>query len=261
MRLQVLCTTMHQEDFSKIEEMHIASDAVFANQADKNGYAEMEFDGHIAKMITTDTRGLAINRNIAIMYSDSDIIIFADDDQLFVDDYEKLILNEFQKYPEADAIKFLCKSTNPKRPLAFRGTTAFKRMRKHELMSAGVHALAIRRSVLEESGVLYRHNIGAGRELYCGEDSVFYSDLLRSGVKIYSSPTFVSYVKQEESSWFKGYSEQFFISIGYLYKLLYGVLAPLAMIRRILRIKTDDYTKMQMFALMRKGAKRAKYRK
>ena len=50
-RFEVLCVTMHQKDFSKIEQMNIHSDVVFANQADDTRYDEYEFKGKKAKMI------------------------------------------------------------------------------------------------------------------------------------------------------------------------------------------------------------------
>ena len=55
-KLQVLVATMGQKDFSKIEEMNIASDVIFANQSDDTKYDEKRFDGYLAKMITTGTR-------------------------------------------------------------------------------------------------------------------------------------------------------------------------------------------------------------
>ena len=60
-RFQILCTTMHQNDFSKIKEMNIHSDVVFANQADTTSYSEMKFEGHRARMITTGTKGVGVN--------------------------------------------------------------------------------------------------------------------------------------------------------------------------------------------------------
>ena len=64
-RFQILCVTMHQKDFSKIKEMNIHSDVVFANQCDETRYDTLEFEGHRAEMISTATRGVGINRNLA----------------------------------------------------------------------------------------------------------------------------------------------------------------------------------------------------
>jgi hypothetical protein len=48
-RFEVLCVTMHQTDFSKIREMNIHSDVVFANQCDHTSYDEYTFESHTAK--------------------------------------------------------------------------------------------------------------------------------------------------------------------------------------------------------------------
>lgn len=72
-KFEILCVTMHQKDFSKLEEMNIHSDIVYANQCDCTSYEELEFDGHIAKMISTETRGVGKNRNIALMYASADV--------------------------------------------------------------------------------------------------------------------------------------------------------------------------------------------
>ena len=50
-KFEILCVTMHQNDFSKIKEMNVHSNIVYANQADYTSYEEYEFEGHTAKMI------------------------------------------------------------------------------------------------------------------------------------------------------------------------------------------------------------------
>ena len=105
-RFEVLCVTMHQNDFSKIKEMNIHSDVVFANQSDHTSYEELEFDGYTAKMISTETRGVGINRNFSLMYATADICLFADDDVVYNDDYKDVILSEFDAHPDADVFIF-----------------------------------------------------------------------------------------------------------------------------------------------------------
>ena len=72
-KFQILCVTMGQTDFSKLEQMNIHSDVIFANQADRTEKQVLEFDGHTAQMITTDTRGVGKNRNIALLHADADV--------------------------------------------------------------------------------------------------------------------------------------------------------------------------------------------
>ncbi len=105
-RFEILCVTMNQADFSKIQEMNIHSDVVFANQADRTSYEELPFEGHTAKMITTATKGVGKNRNIGLLYASADICLFADDDVVYHDDAEQRILAEFDAHPDADVMIF-----------------------------------------------------------------------------------------------------------------------------------------------------------
>ena len=70
MTLEILITTMQQSDFSIIEEMNIKSDAVIANQCNENNYREIVVVGKSIKMISTTSRGLSRNRNIALAHTD-----------------------------------------------------------------------------------------------------------------------------------------------------------------------------------------------
>ena len=87
MNLETLVATMHQTDFSLVDKMNIQSDVVFANQCDRNGIEVVNKDGITAKMISTDTRGVGLNRNIALLMSSADILLFSDDDFTYNDGY------------------------------------------------------------------------------------------------------------------------------------------------------------------------------
>ena len=67
MKLVVLVTTMHQNSFEIYSKMNLQTDAVIANQADENSYKETTIEGHSVRFITTDSRGLSRNRNIALV--------------------------------------------------------------------------------------------------------------------------------------------------------------------------------------------------
>ena len=112
MRLQILVTTMHQTDLALVEKMNIKSDVLFVNQADGYDYRKDE-DGFSKEMVTTSTRGLSINRNIAISCSSptADYIMFLDDDATLCDGYLDIIKAEFDKHPRAEAIKFMVSAT------------------------------------------------------------------------------------------------------------------------------------------------------
>ena len=107
-KIQVLCVTMHQKDFSKIREMNISTDVVLANQADSSFCWEMTTDDMRARLVTTPERGVGKNRNTALlnMYDDCEICLIADDDMRYVDDYAQIVSRAFSELPQADALIF-----------------------------------------------------------------------------------------------------------------------------------------------------------
>ena len=65
-RVQVLMVTMNRKDFSLINKLNIRCDAVIANQADTEAVWEMSTAEQKVKMVTTKTRGVGKNRNVAL---------------------------------------------------------------------------------------------------------------------------------------------------------------------------------------------------
>lgn len=228
---------MHQTDLFKYGDMNLQTDAVIANQADICAFSEQTVGEHRVRFVTTDTRGTSLNRNLALAYAKADYVLFADDDMRFVDGYEQIVEDTLKQCPDADAIKFYAESTNPLRPMSYKRAAALKKTSVRNMMSAGIHALLVKRSFLTDHDLSFPENIGPGRKIYCGEDSVFLRKLLAKGAKIYESPELVAYVRQEESSWFRGYTEQHFVSCGYVYARTYGLLAPLVIVRRAVNTK------------------------
>ena len=95
-RVQVLVATMHQKDFSKLQEMNIQTDAVFANQSDTDRTDIRNDGGFTALMITTSTRGVGVNRNIALEHASGEILLIADDDMRYIDGYENAVIEAFE---------------------------------------------------------------------------------------------------------------------------------------------------------------------
>ena len=86
-KLQVLLATVHQTDLTIAEKMNLHCSTVIANQADRE---EVCSRGPV-KMITTATRGVGLNRNLALLAADGDILLFADDDVVYNDGMEEAV--------------------------------------------------------------------------------------------------------------------------------------------------------------------------
>lgn len=233
MKFQILVTTMRQSDFSKVAQMNIQSDVLIANQADCCDYAKREFDGFVAEMITTPTRGLSKNRNIALAYADKDAeyVLFADDDLVFVDGYEKLIEDEFKNHPEAQAIKFNLNNLSKTRKISMKRIERFQKATRRNVTSSGVCALAARKDVLIKYNFHFNEYFGAGTENYCGEDTIFLQGLVNRKIGFYLSPVAIAGIDQTESCWFEGHTEKYFLTTGKIFAAIYPRLAKLLAIR------------------------------
>lgn len=243
MRIEVITTTMSKSPAKLLESMNIKTDIVIANQSEEFKYEEEKLkNGCIAKIITTNTIGASLNRNIGIAYSSGDILIITDDDTVFVDDYEEIVKREFGRHPNADAIKFFCGTTNGKEELSFKKAEKFHRAKMVSIMSAGIHCFAVKREFVVNKDISFPNNLGPGKRHNHGEDGIFFKRIYRNKGKVCISPEKIGDIDIDgNSTWFEGYNYDYFVTNGYIYSKLYGFGAPIAIIRRALRSrnKTD----------------------
>ena len=232
-RIEVLVTTMHQSDFSKYSQMNLQTDAVLANQTDKNDYSETVINACTVRMISTDSRGVSRNRNIAMAHANqkAEYVLFSDDDLVFVDGYEQLILDEFKKHPEAEAIKFHIHDLSKTRKISMRRIERFEKATRRNMSSSGVWGVAIKREVLRNHDLHFHENFGPGTENFCGEDTIFLMEMLDKKVRLYRSPVDIAGIDQTESTWFQGHNERYFTTGGIVLGTIYPVLSYLLVIR------------------------------
>lgn len=213
---EILCVTMHQMDFSKIQTMNIHSDVVFANQADETSLKKIEFEGHHAKMVTTETRGVGKNRNIALLNASADICLMADDDVVYADDLEKKVVGEFERHPDADVIIFNLETDDKKRKQKIYRKT--KKCSRFCRMPWGSFRIAFRLSSWEKANVWFTILFGGGCVFPMGEDSMWLSEMRRKNMRFYVSNEIIGTVSFAESTWFTGYNEKYFYGKGVFFR-------------------------------------------
>lgn len=214
-RFEILCVTMHQTDFAKIEQMNIHSDVVFANQADRTSFEEHEFNGHRARMITTDTRGVGINRNLALTYAEGEICLFADDDVTYNDDVEDHVLSEFDAHPDADIIIFHLDTDSDRKQIKYSQT---KKCGRFCRMPWGGVRIAVRLDSIRKANVWFTTLFGGGCVFPSGEDSMWLTEARRKGLIFYVSKETIGKVDFENSSWFSGFDEKMYYGKGAFYQ-------------------------------------------
>lgn len=212
-RLQVLVATMHQTDFSLIEKMNIQADVIIANQADYEAVSECSFGPYHAKMITTRTRGVGVNRNIALLAADADILLFADDDISYYDGYADAVVRAFEQQPDADMMVFGIAFTKNDAVYKRRNVTK-GRKRLWNALRYGAGVLAVKRRSLFKANVCFSLLFGGGCKYSCGEDSLFIVECLRRGLKLYADPFVLGKCAKDTSSWFRGYTPKYYFDKG-----------------------------------------------
>lgn len=214
MKLEVLISTMHQTDFRLAENMNIISDALIINQCDKDDYHEKKIKNGCIRMISVNDRGLSKSRNLAIDNSDSDICVIADDDLKYHSGYKDLIINSYKKYADADIIAFDVPSTNQMRP-----TASLKEGKVDFLHSMKIasYQITFKRTSIVDNNISFNELFGAGSKYTCGEENIFLSKALKKGLKIYFVNQNIAIVDHNESTWFNGFNDKYFITKGAMF--------------------------------------------
>lgn len=212
-RLQVLVATMNQTDFSLIEKMNIRADVIIANQADYEAVTECAFGPYHAKMITTRTKGVGVNRNIALQAADAELILFADDDVVYQNGVFAEILKAFDESPQADLIVFGADYTKAGEVYLQRHYRT-KKCYIWNSMQFGAAFLAARRQRLFEKNLVFSELFGGGCIYGSGEDSLFLKNCLDKKLTLFSHELVIGENSKDESTWFHGYDKKFFFDKG-----------------------------------------------
>lgn len=252
-KFEILCTTMNQSDFSKAEEMNIHCNTVFANQAGTVGYDEKQCDGYKLRMITTDTRGVGKNRNIAMLYANADYCLFADDDCRYNDDVEKTVIDEFEAHPDADVFIFHLDTDDKIRSLEkYKKTKRYSRFGRRPW---GCVRVAFKLASAEKANLSFNTLFGGGCIFPSGEDSMWISDAFKKGLRFYVSDKTIGFVSMKSSSWFTGVDGKYYFAKGAHYRHSHKKTIWIWMIYFALRtVKMTDMSFGEKIKWMRYGA-------
>ena len=216
MKLEVLMSCMHQTDLSLVKESRISGDVLIINQADIDSVTKEQRGSQKIRMITTTERGLSRSRNMALQNSLGDICLICDDDEEFVDGYEEIILETFRNTPDADVIAFNIKNK------VTRLSDKLQRIGYLSCLKITSYQIAFRKEAILDKGIQFDPFMGAGSGNGGGEENKFLWDCLRSGLKIYFSPTAIAAVLEKSSTWFFGFDKQFFYQRGAATRYMMG---------------------------------------
>ena len=246
MKLEVLLSTMNL-DKKDLDKMNITSDCTVINQCDKEDIQKYKN----FNIYSYDEVGLSNSRNRGLDLVKDDIILLCDDDVVYTDTYEKDIINEFKNNKNADIIIFNIYNTNRK----YRINKKSKRLHFYNILNYTSCRIAFRNKSIKD--IRFNTLFGSGSKYTSGEDSLFLTDCLNKGLKVYSSSIFIGKVDQKESKWFKGYNEKYFYDKGALFTAINKNIIHILMLQYLIRHPEvlKEYNIFQAYSFMLKGSK------
>ena len=219
MRVEVLISAVNVEDISFYKQFNLECDCLIINQAGKNAYEEV-YDGcKKIRMITTDTKGLAKSRNLALLNSTADIVVFADDDEIFEEGYLQRIKDGFIEYPDVDFFFFFSIIYQNGKEIV--KVAEEKDLSFYNCLRYGSVHFVFRREVLARENLYLNTLFGAGTDLGSGEDSIFILSAIRKGLRVRTNKSLIARVYNDDSTWFEGYNEKYFYDKGALARALF----------------------------------------
>lgn len=257
MKIEVLISTMNQKDLTLVNQMNVKGNAIIINQCDKNDFIELNDNNRCIKMFSFNERGIGLSRNTALMRSTADICVMADDDLTYVDDYEMIIKKAFEDNPKADMIIFNVPALNEERDGNSDNKKEYK-VNYSNFMRYGTFRLAFRRESILKANIYFSLLFGGGAKYGSGEDTLFIHECLKKGLKIYTCPIQIGTVKQEDSSWFKGYNEKYFYDKGVLYNTISKRMSSLLILQFAIRkynLYKNEMDMINAIRYMQKGRK------
>lgn len=206
MKLQVLVSTMNQTDIHKlVKDMGIKS-AIVINQITEKIDTPKDITSEKLCSVSVKERGLSKSRNRAIALSNADICLIADDDMYYLENYENIVADAYRLYQTADIIAFYVGNDRPgsSKIMLKKGRVRFiKSMRISSVQ------ISFKKSSLSKAGIAFNETFGAGTDNYMGEENILLSESIKNGLKIYFFPVEIARLSESESTWFKGYNNEY----------------------------------------------------
>lgn len=263
--INVLISTMNRKNLDFFKKMNVFEPSIIVNQKPNSDNNIINIiDKGSLKFINVKDRGISNSRNLLLDFSNSDISVIADDDLIYEDNFGSVIREAYEHFDDADVTVFqvprVGKNSN------IRAKNYSKKARQlNYLTSMKVSAVEItfRTKSIKNNNIKFNPNIGAGTDFMMGEENQFLFDCLRAGLKIIYLPYKIATVNVSESTWFRGYNRDYFISTGAKFYNMSNIFYLLLIFQFALRKKKlykEKFSTKQVLKFMLEGVRLYKER-
>ena len=222
----VLISCMNQTK-EIVNHTNVQSDVVVINQCNIDDVEEWCFRNKYdeqcyVKFISTTERGLSRSRNMAIRNCQSEICLVCDDDEVLADDYPEMIREGYSQYPDAGVIAFAINDGLHTFP------SKAQKLGFKTILRSNSQQITFKREIINQKGISFDTKMGSGTGNGGGEEIKFLLDCRRNALKMYYHPNCITTVHQNESQWFHGYTDSYFVNFGWTSRRLLGPLVGFA---------------------------------
>lgn len=222
-------------DAESIAAMNVQGEVIVANQSSVSSFTERKGPATNIKVISTETKGVGINRNIGLLLAQTPFVLFADDDMEYEDRYPETVASAFKDVPDADILVFNLAYKNAEGVNGRRINHQIQRLHFYNIMNYGAPRIAMRLDSQRRTSLWFSTEFGGGTIYGAGEDVLFLQEAVKRGLKIYSYPAQIATTDLAGSSWFRGYGEKYFYDKGAQFRAISQFFWPLLALQYVLR--------------------------
>lgn len=253
-KIDFIVATTKRDSLDFINLMNIKTNTIVTNQ---NGKYDITNVGKYT-MVTTPTKGVGINRNIGLNLSNAEYALIVDDDMIFYDNAINIIDAAIEQLPSADVIIFNFDYTKNGQRTRNR-IPRISRLHYTNCLKYGICCALIKLERIKQKNIWFSTLFGGGCKYGSGEDSMFYLDCIKNGLKIYTYSTPIGANEYRKSTWFNGYDEKYFYDKGALFAAMFGkwgyALCCLSVLKNRNMFLNSDVPRSKALACIKGGAK------
>ena len=205
----MLYSTFNNGIFSLMKKLPPKNDSVniiihhqVTNELDEKYIHEIKFllkERNDIEYHISNTKGVAINRNIAISKSYGDLILFCDDDVTYTTNFQNEILNQYIANPDMDFITFAYSHNPDMRSFASKFSPVSFKHNLKSILKIGTIEVSVRRSAIVNKNIKFPEDMGACAKYFLCDEPVFLSQLLKQKCNGMYCPIIIGYHPMESS--------------------------------------------------------------
>lgn len=212
---------------------HRAGDIKFPSKNDNREFIvvvqnpnneQYKVESEKTKVLELKNKGVAKSRNAVLQNATGKYLIFGDDDITFDEAGLSKMLDYFAAHPDCAII--MAQAVDETGKLRKSYPSKQHRLTRFNSAKAATYEMMVRVDAIREKNITFDENFGAGVENYLGDEYIFISDALRSGLKGVFLPVVVA-IHPKDSSGSKWGTREDLAARAKVFTRVFGVLAPL----------------------------------